>query len=82
MPLYEYQCNSCRERVEKSFLLAKYDTLVMCPSCGGRMTKILFPPTRFYKSGKDRLWGTSFTSSSEKFKEKQRLKGAKKKTQL
>ena len=39
MPLYEYQCDECREPAE---LLVRGDEQPVCPACGGqRLTKQL-----------------------------------------
>jgi putative FmdB family regulatory protein len=48
MPLYEYQCESCQKRFEK---IQKFsDPLVeTCPSCGGRVNKLLSSPAIQFK---------------------------------
>ena len=48
MPLYEYQCESCEKRFEK---IQKFsDPLVeICPSCGGRVNKLLSSPAIQFK---------------------------------
>ena len=48
MPLYEYQCESCQKRFEK---IQKFsDPLVeICPSCGGRVNKLLSSPAIQFK---------------------------------
>ncbi|MFZ3208652.1 MAG: zinc ribbon domain-containing protein [Geobacteraceae bacterium] len=40
MPLYEYQCNSCNNRLE---LRQKFsdEPATKCPSCGGELTKLI-----------------------------------------
>ena len=48
MPLYEYQCESCEKRFEK---IQKFsDPLIeICPSCGGRVNKLLSSPAIQFK---------------------------------
>ena len=48
MPLYEYECESCGHRFER---IQKFsDKLVStCPSCGGRVKKLLSPPAIQFK---------------------------------
>ena len=67
MPLYEYQCEKCQERVE---ILQKLsdppDT--HCPKCGGALRKLIsssaiqFKGSGFYKTD----YATKKTESSEK----------------
>ena len=55
MPLYEYQCSNCKERIE---LIQKVSDPppARCPSCGGEMKKmhsapaIQFRGSGFYKT--------------------------------
>ena len=48
MPLYEYQCESCQKRFEK---IQKYSDppIETCPSCGGRVNKLLSSPAIQFK---------------------------------
>ena len=48
MPLYEYQCEACEQRFER---IQKFsDPLVeTCPSCGGRVRKLLSSPAIQFK---------------------------------
>lgn len=48
MPLYEYQCESCGERVEK---IQKFSDppLETCPKCGGPMVKLFSSPAIQFK---------------------------------
>lgn len=48
MPLYEYQCEACQQRFEKiqKFSDPPIDT---CPSCGGRVNKLLSSPAIQFK---------------------------------
>jgi len=42
MPLYEYQCQNCRNEFEKAVPLKEYKTIPLCPLCGcGECQKIL-----------------------------------------
>lgn len=68
MPLYEYQCQNCGERVEiiQNFSDPPYSH---CPKCGGDMKKLLSAPaiqfkgSGFYKT--DYGSGSSGSSSSK-----------------
>jgi putative FmdB family regulatory protein len=48
MPLYEYQCTNCGERVE---ILQRVDDPPFghCPKCGGEMKKLLSAPAIQFK---------------------------------
>ena len=48
MPLYEYQCESCQKRFEK---IQKFSDppIETCPSCGGRVNKLLSSPAIQFK---------------------------------
>jgi putative FmdB family regulatory protein len=48
MPLYEYECESCRHRFEviQKFSDALVDT---CPTCGGKVTKLFSSPAIQFK---------------------------------
>jgi putative FmdB family regulatory protein len=61
MPLYEYECKSCRERVE---VIQKIDEAPysICPKCGGDMKKLMSAPAiQFKGSG---FYKTDYASSS------------------
>jgi putative FmdB family regulatory protein len=63
MPIYEYQCNDCRERQEviQSFSDAP---LEHCPKCGGTMKKLISSPAiQFKGSG---FYKTDYASASSK----------------
>ena len=48
MPLYEYQCTQCAERVE--IIQRVSDPLYSrCPKCGGEMRKLLSAPALQFK---------------------------------
>jgi putative FmdB family regulatory protein len=48
MPIYEYQCASCAKKTE--FIQSFSDPHpVKCPSCGGRLKKLLSSPTAHFK---------------------------------
>ncbi|MBV8517744.1 MAG: hypothetical protein JO197_10135 [Acidobacteria bacterium] len=63
MPIYEYQCNDCRERQE--ILQSISDApLEHCPKCGGTMKKLISSPAiQFKGSG---FYKTDYASSSSK----------------
>ena len=48
MPLYEYQCAKCGEKIEviRSF---SDPPLVVCPNCGGELKKLLSSPAFQFK---------------------------------
>jgi putative FmdB family regulatory protein len=48
MPLYEYECAKCGEKIEviRSF---SDPPLVVCPNCGGKLTKLLSSPAFQFK---------------------------------
>ena len=51
MPLYEYQCSECSQRIE---VLQKFSdpALTECPECGGELERVLSVPSiRFKGSG-------------------------------
>ena len=61
MPLYEYQCQACGERVE---VIQKFDDppYAHCPKCGGDMKKLLSAPAiQFKGSG---FYKTDYASKS------------------
>lgn len=71
MPLYEYQCNQCGERME--ILQSISDPPHShCPKCGGEMKKLLSAPaiqfkgSGFYKTDYASGSSSSSTSSSTK----------------
>jgi putative FmdB family regulatory protein len=55
MPTYEYECQSCHQRVENVQKFADPD-LTVCPNCGGELRKvfsavgIVFKGSGFYKT--------------------------------
>lgn len=48
MPIYEYECDACRDRVE---ILQRLDEAPLghCPRCGGTMRKLLSAPAFQFK---------------------------------
>jgi putative FmdB family regulatory protein len=48
MPLYEYECDSCRQRFER---IQKFSDppVETCPACGGRVQKLLSSPAIQFK---------------------------------
>lgn len=60
MPLYEYQCTQCSERVEVIQRLSD-PPYAHCPKCGGDMKKLLSAPAiQFKGSG---FYKTDYASS-------------------
>jgi len=48
MPLYEYECASCRKRFELRQKITE-DALSVCPSCGGIVRRIIHPVGIIFK---------------------------------
>ena len=69
MPLYEYQCQKCGERVEVIQNLSD-PPYAHCPKCGGDMKKLLSAPaiqfkgSGFYKTDYAKGSGSGSTSTS------------------
>ena len=69
MPIYEYQCQQCKERHE---IIQRFSDapLTHCPQCGGEMKKLISSPaiqfkgSGFYKT--DYPSSTSSAASSTK----------------
>ena len=65
MPLYEYQCQTCRERVEIIQKLSD-PPYGVCPKCGGEMKKLFSSPAiQFKGSG---FYKTDYASGSSSSK--------------
>jgi putative FmdB family regulatory protein len=48
MPLYEYECKQCRQRLEKiQSFSAPHET--MCPNCGGQLERVISAPAIQFK---------------------------------
>lgn len=63
MPLYEYECGSCRERTE---VIQRFSDapLELCSSCGGALRKLISSPAiQFKGSG---FYITDYSRSSGK----------------
>ena len=48
MPLYEYECTKCGEKIEVIRLFSD-PPLTVCPNCGGKLTKLLSSPAFQFK---------------------------------
>lgn len=55
MPIYEYQCESCRRRVSLFFKSVKLEEAPRCPRCGGKRLTRLFSRFAVVWSEEDRL---------------------------
>lgn len=55
MPIYEYQCESCKRRVSLFFKRVKLEEAPRCPRCGGERLIRLFSRFAFVRSEEDRL---------------------------
>jgi len=65
MPLYEYQCNRCGERIEVIQKMSD-PPYSHCPKCGGTVRKLMSPPAiQFKGSG---FYKTDYANSSSKQK--------------
>jgi putative FmdB family regulatory protein len=63
MPLYEYQCQSCAERVEMIQRVSD-PPYSHCPKCGGEMKKLLSAPAiQFKGSG---FYKTDYANTTSK----------------
>jgi putative FmdB family regulatory protein len=61
MPIYEYQCQQCKERHEIIQSISE-TPLTHCPKCGGEMKKLMSAPAiQFKGSG---FYKTDYASSS------------------
>lgn len=61
MPLYEYLCNQCKQRVE-IIQSIKDDPITVCPRCGGDVKKLISAPAiQFKGSG---FYKTDYPSST------------------
>ena len=71
MPLYEYQCQQCKERVEIIQRMSD-PPYSHCPKCGGEMKKLISSPaiqfkgSGFYKTDYASSSSSSSTSSESK----------------
>jgi putative FmdB family regulatory protein len=69
MPTYEYECQSCHERVEAVQKFAD-PSLTVCPNCGGELRKvfsavgIVFKGSGFYKNDSRGAKSTSTNGST------------------
>ena len=50
MPLYEYQCTQCHQRVE-AIQRFNDDPLTTCDACGGELERLLSAPAIQFKGG-------------------------------
>jgi putative FmdB family regulatory protein len=48
MPIYEYECTSCKTRFERSQRFSD-PPVTECPECGGRVRRVLFPAGIVFK---------------------------------
>ncbi len=48
MPIYEYRCLKCGQRIEKLQKFAD-DPLTTCESCGGKLERVISPPAIQFK---------------------------------
>jgi putative FmdB family regulatory protein len=64
VPLYEYQCKKCGNRLEK---IQRFNAapLTECPKCGGLLERVLTAPAVQFKGGG---WHSDLYSSSKSVK--------------
>lgn len=60
MPLFEFGCQQCPERVEIFFSSVKEDQNLRCQKCGADMTRILTAPSTY------RIRGNNSASTTPK----------------
>lgn len=65
MPIYEYQCESCEDIIEKFQSLSE-DPMTTCPSCSGSLKKLISMSSFQLKGGGWYADGYSSTSSCDK----------------
>lgn len=65
MPIYEYECQSCQEVIEKWQSLAE-QPLTTCPSCAGALKKIISQSSFQLKGGGWYADGYSGSGSAKK----------------
>lgn len=73
MPLYEYQCQQCSERIE---IIQKMSDppYTHCPKCGGEMKKLVSSPAiQFKGSG---FYKTDYAKSESKTETKSETKSS------
>lgn len=54
MPLYEYKCHDCKQRVS-TYRTISDSSPVSCPICGSERVERLMPRFSVVKSGKERI---------------------------
>jgi putative FmdB family regulatory protein len=47
MPVYEYQCEQCKEKTERLEYIYS-ERLKTCPKCGGEVKQLFFPFALFW----------------------------------
>lgn len=74
MPLYEYECAKCGERIEviRSF---SDPPLTVCPNCGGALTKLLSSPAFQFKGSGFYLTDYGKSGSSQAGEKEKRSAG-------
>jgi len=86
MPLYEYECGSCRTRFEVRQHMTEA-SITVCPTCGGPTRRVLFPAgiifkgSGWYVTDSRKAEPASTPASSEKSGEKSSEKSGEKSTE-
>lgn len=44
MPIYDFECSGCKQRVEHFLKIADRDNPPVCASCGATLQRVLTPP--------------------------------------
>ncbi len=55
MPIYEYQCLSCKHEFQKLILKKEEEEKLLCPECSGKDNKRLISRVAYHSSEEDRL---------------------------
>jgi putative FmdB family regulatory protein len=74
MPLYEYECTKCGEKIEVIRLFSD-PPLTVCPNCGGKLTKLLSSPAFQFKGSGFYLTDYGKSGSSQAGEKEKRSAG-------
>jgi putative FmdB family regulatory protein len=55
MPIYEYQCNSCKTNFQRLILRGEEEAVLSCPKCGAAQPRKLISRVAYHVSERSRL---------------------------